>query len=122
MHARTRELRSRKAEAVVNWAHDRLGLTFADVGEAVGASKRSVLRWRSGAAAPRRENEERLSRLDELRFWLREVFGPDRGAADEWLRTRIRELQGKTPMEAVLSGDVEDVIELLATYEAGAFV
>ena len=122
MHARTRDLRSRKAESVVTWAHDRLGFTFEDVGEAVGASKRTVLRWKSGATAPRRKNEERLSRLDELRFWLQEVFGDDRAAADDWLRTRLRDLDGKTPLESVLSGEVEKVTELLSTYETGAFV
>jgi uncharacterized protein (DUF2384 family) len=66
-------------------------------------------------------NEERLSRLEELRFWLEEVFGDNR-AADEWLRTRLRDLNGKTPLESVLTGDVEKVTELLSTYRTGAFV
>ncbi|MFW6192914.1 MAG: antitoxin Xre/MbcA/ParS toxin-binding domain-containing protein [Gemmatimonadota bacterium] len=122
MHARTRELHARKAKSVVTWAHDRLGFTFEDVGEAVGASKRTVFRGRSGATAPRRDNEERLSRLDELRFWIQEVFGDDRAVADEWLRTRLRDLNGKTPLESVLAGNVEKVSELLSTYRTGAFV
>lgn len=122
MQTRTRDLRTRKAESVVTWAHDRLDLTFEALAEAVGTSKRTVLRWRSGRTAPRRENEERLARLDELRFWLQEVFGGDREGADRWLDTRIRDLDGKTPLEAILAGQVELVIELLATYETGAFV
>lgn len=122
MHIRARDLRTRKAESVVTWAHDRLDLTFEAVGEAVGASKRTVLRWRAGEAVPRRDNEESLARLDELRFWLQEVFGEDRAAADRWLRTRLRDLDGKTPLEMILAREAERVIELLATYETGAFV
>lgn len=122
MQQRARELRSQKAESVVAWAHDQLGLSYQDVGEAVGASRRSVIRWRTGTTTPRRENERRLARLDELRFWLHEVFGADRDAMDEWFRARLRDLEGKTPLEAVLAGNVEDVIEILATYETGAFV
>ena len=122
MITRTRDLRAHKTEAVITWAHDRLDLTFEAIGEALGTSKRTILRWRSGEAAPRRKNEERLARLDEFRFWLLEVFGEDREAADDWLDTRIRDLGGKTPQEAIMGGDVERVIELLATYETGAFV
>lgn len=106
---------------MVTRAHDRLDLTFEVIGEAVGASKRTILRWRAREAAPRRENEERLARLDELRFWLQEVFGGDRKAAHEWLRTRVRDLNGKTPLETILAGDVERAIEFLATYQTGAF-
>jgi hypothetical protein len=51
MHTRARDLRTWKAESVVTWAHDRLDLTFEAVGDAVGASKRTVLRWRAGETA-----------------------------------------------------------------------
>lgn len=122
MATRTKDLRTHKTEAVITWAHDRLDLTFEAIGEAMGTSKRTILRWRAGEVAPRRKNEERLARLDELRFWLLEVFGEDQEAADRWLDTRIRDLDGKTPQEAILGGGVERVTELLATYETGAFV
>lgn len=122
MQTRARDLRTEKAESVVSWAHDRLQLSYEAIGEAVGASRRSVLRWRAGRTAPRPGNEERLDRLDELRFWLAQVFESDRAAADRWLRTRLRDLGGKTPLEIILAGDVERAIEMLATYETGAFV
>lgn len=122
MQRRARDLRAQKTEAVIAWAHDRLDLTYRAIGQAVGASKRTVLRWRTGGTVPRLENEERLERLDELRFWLDEVFGEDRDERDRWLRTRLVDLQGKTPLEVLLSGEIERVIELLATYETGAFV
>ncbi len=110
------------AETVIEWAHDALGLTYDEIGGVLGATGRTVTRWRDRRHVPQREKEARIERLDELRFWLETVFSGDTEAADGWLRNRLLELRGKTPLFLVKRGDLDRVIELLATYEAGAFV
>ena len=82
---------------------------------------RTVQRWRDGEVAPGRTNEARLDALDEFRFWLRTVFD-DQDAAQEWLETRLLDLNGKTPLHALRAGRVAKVNEFLATYHAGAFI
>jgi len=111
-----------RAESVIAWAHDTLGLTYEEIGGTIGATGRTVLRWRDRRHAPQRRNEAQIEKLDELRFWLETVFAEDREAADAWLRTRLLELRGKTPLVMVKRSDLDAVIEMLATYEVGAFV
>lgn len=111
-----------KAESVIEWAHDTVGLTYEEIGRAIGTTGRTVQRWRDRRYAPQRRNEAQIEKLDELRFWLDTVFAEDSEAAGAWLRTRLIELRGKPPLALVKRGDVERVIEMLATYEAGAFV
>ena len=53
--------------------------------------------------------------MDELRFWLDTVFAEDHEAADAWVRTRLLELRGKTPLVLVKRGELDRVIEMLAT-------
>ena len=111
-----------RTESVIEWAHDTLGLTYEEIGDAVGTTGRTVLRWRDRRHAPQRRNEAQIERLDELRFWIGTVFEEDEEAANAWLRTRLLELRGKTPLAVVKRGNLDPVIEMLATYEAGAFV
>lgn len=111
-----------KAADIVEWAHDRLGLTWGEVGDVLKTTGRTVQRWRDGDAAPGRTNEARLDALDEFRFWLRTVFEGDEDAAREWLDTRLLDLNGKTPLHALKAGKIAKVTEFLATYHAGAFI
>ena len=114
-----------KGLETLHWYHSELGLTWEDVAEAVGVSSRTVQRWRDLETSPSGENLEAVERLGEVRFWILTVFGhPEHGIdeAREWLHTRIVELRGKTPREALLGGKAERIIDMLATAHAGAFV
>lgn len=111
-----------KAADLVEWAHDFLGLTWEEVGAMLGTTGRTVQRWRDQETVPTRGNEERLDAVDELRFWLRTVFADDPAAAQDWLRTRLLDLQGKTPLHAIKAGQVEKISEFLATFHSGAFI
>lgn len=111
-----------KAAETVEWAHDFLGLTWEEVGAMLGTTGRTAQRWRDLEAVPSRENEERLDGVDELRFWMRTVFGGDDAAAQEWLHTRLLELRGKTPLHTIKAGRWEKITEFLATFDSGAFI
>lgn len=113
-----------KALETLNWYHSALRLTWEDVAEAVGVSSRTIHRWRDLETSPSGESLKSLERLDEVRFWITRVSGrPEYGIdeAREWLHTRIEELRGKTPREALLAGKAEQIIEILATAHTGAF-
>lgn len=114
-----------KALETLDWYHAALALTWEDVAEAVGISSRTVHRWRELETSPSGQNLKSIERLDEVRFWINTVFGePEYGIdeAREWFHTRIPELRGKTPREALLAGKAEQIVEILATAHTGAFV
>jgi hypothetical protein len=110
-----------RASETVIWAHDVLGLTWEEVGVMLGTTGRTVQRWRDREVVPGREGEERLDALDELRFWIDTVFEGDAEAAQDWLRTRLLDLRGKSPLHAIKAGEFEKISEFLATFHAGAF-
>lgn len=105
---------------VLEWAHDELGLTWDEVAGALDASTRTLQRWREGETAPSRENLRALEELDELRFWLETLFEDDPDAATEWMSTRLVDLRGKTPLQALRAGHTETLNAMLATVHAGA--
>lgn len=117
-----RSTASRKAESTVEWSHDVLQLTWEEVAEILGTSSRTLQRWREQGSTPLRENAERVEKLDELRFWLEAVFEGDWEKARIWLHTRVMDLRGKTPMEAIRQRRLDKVIEFLATAHEGAFI
>lgn len=113
---------SRKAESTVEWSHDVLQLTWEEVAEILGTTSRTLQRWREQGTTPLRENAEKVEKLDELRFWLETVFEGDWERARQWLNTRLLDLRGKTPMDAVRQQRIDKVIEFLATAQTGAFI
>lgn len=109
------------ASSTVQWAHDYLDLTWDEVGTMLGTTSRTTQRWRDRETAPNRTHSERLEALDELRFWIEEVF-EDESAARDWLQTRLVDLGGKTPLQRIKAGDIRTISEFLATFHVGAHI
>lgn len=87
-----------------------------DVARILGTTSRSVTRWRSGDAAPRRENEERLLELDAVLDLVRQVFPS--GSARRWMRTPVPALDYDKPLDLIARGEWRRVVDvLLATAE-----
>lgn len=83
----------------------RLGLSDADIATAVGATDRSVRRWRhaSDSTPPTRHRRE----IDDLRatvLILRESGTLDDEGIIDWLRARNRSLDDARPLEALAQG------------------
>lgn len=110
------------ATRAIEWARSALGLTNAEIGTALGASERTVIRWAQQANPPRREHRERIEKLNELRHLLSSVFGDDEDATREWLHEPIPALRGRTPLSLIVRGQMDDVIGLLAGLESGSFI
>jgi uncharacterized protein (DUF2384 family) len=109
------------ASETVTWAHDDLRLAYGEIGLAVEADERTVRRWQSREVAPRGRHRARLEDLRELRHLLRAVFATP-ADADEWLHSSVPAFRGRTPISLIRRGQVEKVIDALATMESGAYL
>ena len=83
----------------------------ADVARVSGAHARSVNRWRTGQAEPRRDSEARLLELKAVVDLLRRVLRDD--AARLWLRSPNPDLGYEKPLDLVAAGQYQRVIDLL---------
>ena len=113
--------RLQAANRTIDWAHDVLGLSYEDIGRAVGAHRRSVARWRSREHAPSRRHRQEMEKLRRLRHLLDTAFD-DAETARAWLHSSVPALQGRTPISRLEEGEVDEVIHVLAAAQSGAFV
>ena len=118
---RKRQHDTKLAAATVAWANETLALTFGEIGAVVAADERTVRRWRGSEVAPRARHQASLEALIDLRHLLEAVF-PNRDAATGWLETPLRGLGGHTPLSRLRRGRLQEVVDVLATMESGAFV
>jgi putative toxin-antitoxin system antitoxin component (TIGR02293 family) len=89
----------------------------ADVARVSGSHPRSVSRWQSSNAAPRRDSEERLLELKAVVDLLRRVVRED--AARLWLRAPNPELSYEKPLDLIAAGHYQRVIDLLLAMAEG---
>jgi hypothetical protein len=117
----------KKAEAnlvrnAVRYASDTLEFTDQEVGSALGASARSVARWRSEGSTPAPRAVVAAERLLDLSHALQGVFGDDVEALQAWLHERVPALSKRTPLRAIVDGDIDDVLSVVANTDSGVFV
>lgn len=86
----------------------RTGISQRELGEAVGASVRTVQNWASGQAAPRGGSRERLLDVQYVVDELRDVY-TDEGI-EIWLRARNRNFGGQRPIDLITAGDIDTVL------------
>ena len=115
------ELQRAVASETVTWAHDDLDLGYREIGLALEADERTVRRWAGREIAPRGHHREKLAELRELRELLAAVF-EEEPAGHAWLHSSVRAFSGRTPISLIRRGEVEKVVEVLATIESGAFL
>ncbi len=108
-------------ERTIEEAREKLHLTYTDVGRALGTTLRTVERWRGHKSSPSADSRESIEQLRELLYWLDTIFETPDDAMD-WLTRQLPGLRGRTPISYIRRGDLERINEILATYEAGAFI
>lgn len=114
------QIEMRATAETIDWARDALGLNYREIGAAVKAHERTVLRWKSQRTLASPQHLRRMEDLRELRHLLREVFRDDE-SANVWLHSSVPSLRGRTPISFIRTGRVGKVIEILATFHTGAF-
>lgn len=106
-------------QALEQLEHD-LGLTPEDLCGALGVSRRTLERWRSGDAYPQRESREKLAELIDLNDYFQEAF-INSEAVREWVHAKSRYLKWLTPVDAIRLGRPDRAMGALAVIEHGIF-
>ena len=97
------------------------GFSADELVAALGATPRTIKRWRNEGTYPQHETRMRLARLLDLDRHLRETF-EEREAAREWLEAPSRYLGGLRPIEAVRVGRFDSVEAALEALDSGVFL
>lgn len=84
----------------------------ADLALVLGATPRSVARWRAGTVLPRRAVEERLLELAAVLDAVR-ARAVEAETARLWLRRPHRELGYDRPLDRIAAGGFRDLIAVL---------
>jgi uncharacterized protein (DUF2384 family) len=98
-----------------------LGLSRGELAAALGATPRTLERWRAGTTHPQRDARRRLATLLNLDEHLRDTF-TDREAAREWLRAPNPYLGGLTPADALRAWRADRVEATLEALDSSVFV
>ena len=99
------------------------GISQAEIASILGTTPRTVSRWRTTSAAhvgPRPAAARSLRELAQLRWLLETEIGEDESR--RWLRNPNPVLRGQAPLDALLCGERERVLGLVASLgEGGLF-
>jgi len=98
-----------------------MALTDAQLAGALGATPRSLERWRKGGTYPQHESRRRLDAVVTLRDRLYETFD-DAADVASWLHTNSNYLGGIKPIEAFQVGRVDSVAAALEALDSGIFL
>lgn len=88
-----------------------------DIARVLGTTSRSVTRWTTSGAAPRRDNEERLLELKAVVDALRQTLRDE--PARLWLRSPVPALDFEKPIELVERGEYRRVIGAILALAEG---
>ncbi|HET9659084.1 MAG TPA: hypothetical protein VFP05_02065 [Thermomicrobiales bacterium] len=89
---------------------ENLGISKAELAQALEVSERSIKRWQAGKSFPQYESRARLEELDALAVRLLASF-PDVAAIHAWLRAPNASSDGRSLVDAILS-DRFDLVNL----------
>ena len=98
-----------------------LALTDAELAGALGATPRSLDRWRRGVAFPQHDSRRRLETVAALRDRVYETFDDPADVA-AWLHANSNYLGGIKPIEALQVGRIDSVAAALEALDSGIFL
>ncbi|MCZ4516916.1 DUF2384 domain-containing protein [Rhodococcus ruber] len=87
----------------------RTGITQAELGKVVGAATRSVQNWANGQNSPRGKSVVRLLDLHTIVQILSDSY-TDEGI-DIWLHARNRNLDMQRPIDLLIDGQIDEVLD-----------
>lgn len=94
------------------------GLTAAEIGRITGVRERQVQNWAAGSSRPASETRDRLVDVHYIVRQLQDVYRPE--GIEIWLHSRNPELGGQRPIELLVEGDFEPVVNAVLRLQAGA--
>lgn len=93
------------------------GLTLAEIGEITGVRERQVQNWAAGSSRPASETRDRLVDIHYIVRQLAEVYRPE--GIEIWLHARNNELAGGRPIDLLVLGDFEPVVQAVLRLQGG---
>jgi hypothetical protein len=94
------------------------GVTTAEIGQITGVQERQVQNWAAGTYRPASEARDRLVDIYYIIQQLGGVYRPE--GVEIWLHSRNRELNGLRPIEMLIDGEFEPVVNAVLRLHAGA--
>lgn len=85
------------------------GITQAELAKAVGSGPRAVNNWANGQNTPRGEAVKRLLDVRTVIELLGDSYSEE--GIDIWLHSRNRNLDMQRPIDLIVEGDIEKVID-----------
>lgn len=104
---------TRAQDRVVEAAHDRLGLSYAEIADVLGADESSLHRWRKGGKGPASIFSRQIAALGRCLDQVHTAFSDDELRA--WAAANTTALDGSSPKAALMAGEFDRVA--LAVYE-----
>lgn len=95
------------------------GLRGTDIANVTSSSPATVSRWVQGKLAPQAKTELLISDLRYIVIRLSEFYSPDEVRV--WLYSRHRLLKDERAIDLINKGRSDEVLELIASLDAGAF-
>ncbi len=121
MNALSAALLERTPRQALDALEQGTGLSEDELAQALGTSRRTIQRWRTGTAYPQQATRHRLAELLDLQRRVQETFdGPD--AVRLWFQSPSRYLGGISPAEAVRVGRPERAEAALEALHSGIFL
>jgi transcriptional regulator with XRE-family HTH domain len=94
------------------------GLTAAEIGDITGVRERQVQNWAAGNSRPAADARDRLIDVYYIVRELENVYRPD--GIEIWIHARNPELGGRRPIDMLIEGDFEPVVQAVVRLRAGA--
>jgi transcriptional regulator with XRE-family HTH domain len=94
------------------------GLSSEELAQITGVSERQVSNWASGSSKPAASSRDRLLEVHYVMEALSDVY--DDEGVDIWLHGRNRGLGGQRPIELLLAGNFELVLNAVERLRVGA--
>ena len=85
------------------------GFTQAEIGKVVGAAERTVQSWSAGQSSPTGVKRDRLLDLQIIVTLLGDVYTNE--GIEIWLHSRNRNLDLKRPIDLLIEGNFDEVVE-----------
>jgi hypothetical protein len=94
------------------------GLTAAEIGQITGVRERQVQNWAAGSSRPTAESRDRLVDVHYIVRELLHVYRPE--GIEIWIHARNPELGARRPIDMLVEGEFEPVVDAVHRLQAGA--
>ena len=105
---------------ILDHLRDDGGLQGKDIANIVSVSPATVSRWFNGKASPDLKTQTIIAELRYVVDRLSEFYGP--GETRIWLHASHPMLKGERAIDLINSGRTEDVLAVIESLDAGAYI